>query len=221
MFVDEVESQNEQRLLKYLCLLNMYDPDFKPVPLSAFDPLMQNMYRKGKNKLVLTYGIMPSKRQCWENNISASLQILLNRTSRAGLGGQLRALSIINSLFAKEILSYLQNKLKQSISDIMLELLHSDLFQVNNQSQNQFLGIVKDVMKKRQVQDSGKKDKFSRIVTDVMENEDADKAASILIKTFEISNDPMVAQLLARLYIHFQNWEKAIYYAKKSNRINT
>ncbi|KAJ8302519.1 hypothetical protein KUTeg_018915 [Tegillarca granosa] len=218
-FVDGVESSNEQRLLKYLSLLNMYDPDFKPVPMSAFDPLMQNMYRKGKNKLVLTFGLIPSKRQCWENNISSSLQILLNRTSRAGMGGQLRALSIINSLFAREILSYLKKKLEQSTGEIMLELLNSDLFQVNNQSQSLLLGKVKEIMKKREVQDSGKKDKFSRIVTDVLEIEGADKASSILIKTFEISDDPMVAQQLARLYIHFQNWDKAIYYAKKATEL--
>ncbi|KAJ8303282.1 hypothetical protein KUTeg_019678 [Tegillarca granosa] len=219
-FVDGTESDDEQRLLKYLSLLNTYDPDFKAVPLSAFDPLMQcEMKNKTKSRTILQYGLVSSKqlpRQCWETRISPSLKILLNRTSRAGLGSQLKALSIINSLFAREILTYLQNKSSQSTSETLLELLDSVLFKVNNQSQNQLLYIVKDIMKKRVVQESGIKDKFSRLVTEILDIEDADRAAEILEKTFNMTGDAMVAQQLSRLYIHSRNWEKAVLYARKA-----
>jgi hypothetical protein len=65
----------------------------------------------------------------WEQAISQPLQILLNRNIRAGSGQQLPGLSMINSVFAEEILKFFKKfqKLSEIIS-ITSSISDGDIF---------------------------------------------------------------------------------------------
>ncbi|VDI25344.1 Hypothetical predicted protein [Mytilus galloprovincialis] len=217
-FVEAVDDLDERRLLKYLSLLQMFDSDCPPLPTSAFDPIMIS-YKKG---LKVTYGLVRNHgRQIfnsWDTKISDTLQLLLNRSSQAGLAKQLSGLSIIHPLFAKEIFSCFKRQ-PQCTSQIVLELLNSPLFSSCNMSSNEVLRVVQNMMKKREENEMSIKMKFSRLIMKVLEEENDLKAAEILIKVFQMTKDAMVCQQIARLYIHCQKWESAVKYARTATEI--
>ncbi|XP_021343874.1 sterile alpha motif domain-containing protein 9-like [Mizuhopecten yessoensis] len=211
-YVDSIESELEKYLLLYLAMMNSYDIDFKSIPISAFDTMMST----GSN--VISFGLVSPQRQRlkrrWESHMSSSLQVLLNRSSRGGLGTNLRALSIINKLFAREIFKFLQAKLAMETSGAMLSFLHSPVFDNQNRSVEQVKKIVKDILKKREQLENGTRAKFSPMLVEICLKEDPDKAAAVLLKGFRMTLDPMIAQQIARFYISCKNWEEAIKYSK-------
>ncbi|XP_033754956.1 sterile alpha motif domain-containing protein 9-like [Pecten maximus] len=218
-YVDGIETQEEKDLLLYLALINTYDMDFQPLPISAFDALMKEKY---EINVPFRYGLALSHRQQkieskWERNLSSELKVLLNVSSRSGQGSNLKALSIINPLFAKEIFQYL--KQEASTSCVMLQFLQSAVFKRKNRSVNQAVRVVKDVLKKREPLENGRRQKFSRILTEIMSEEDTERAVSVLRKGFEMTEDPMIAQQIARLYIHSKNWGMATKYAIKATQL--
>ncbi|XP_060084570.1 sterile alpha motif domain-containing protein 9-like [Ylistrum balloti] len=220
-FVDGIDTQEEEELLLYLSLVNTFDIDFQPLPISAFDVLME--VKRGENT-VLNYGLalqhrfQKSERQ-WQTQISNELMVLLNISARSGQGNNLKALSIVSPLFASEIFKYLQESMHRSISSILLQFLQSRVFIRQNRSVDQVIRIVNDLLMKREVLESGKKEKFSRLLTEVLQREDSEKAVQILKKGFDVTDDPRIIQHIARLYIHCKNWEKATEFAIKATQI--
>ncbi|KAK3591479.1 hypothetical protein CHS0354_031585 [Potamilus streckersoni] len=212
-FCDEVMDKNERLLLKFLSLMNAFDQDFQPVPVSAFDTIMHD------NEPICFGLVVPQQqrpKRSWESKISDSLKVLLNRTSRAGLGGQIKAFCIINQLFASEILQYILKDEKKSVSQLTMELLKSDIFKLENMSRDLLVKTVRDILKKRAVKEDGTFEKFSAIVNVLMEKESPDIAVEVLKTGFEMTNDPMIAQTLSRLFIHCKNWPEAINFAKRA-----
>ncbi|XP_033729231.1 sterile alpha motif domain-containing protein 9-like [Pecten maximus] len=213
-YVDSIGIQEEQFLLLYLAMMNSYDIDFQSIPISAFDTMMSPESNRG----VISFGLVSPQRQRskrrWESNMSQPLQVLLNRSSRGGLGTNLQALSIINKLFAREIFKFLQKKLEKETSDAMLFFLSSPVFINQNRSVDQVKKIVKDILKKREQLENGKKETFSPMLLEICSKEDPDKAAAVLLKGFNMTKDPMIAQQIARLYMSFKNWEDATKYSK-------
>ncbi|XP_062605885.1 sterile alpha motif domain-containing protein 9-like isoform X2 [Saccostrea cucullata] len=220
-FVDSIDKQNEMYLIKYLSLINSYDIDFQSVPLSAFDTLMEER-KKGSSKVIYSMGSVSAfcgrrrhpSNLCrnWESTLSQSTDVLLNRNARVSTGGQ--ALSIISKLFAKAILDYIVMKDGLSIGNIMIEFLHHPLFIAENASVRQLKKIVQDILKKREFTEDQKKEKFSPIILEINEKEGKDKVAEVLETGYEKTKDPMLAQQIARFYIHSANWGKAEEYAK-------
>lgn len=213
-FVDSIDVGKERELIKYLSLLNAYDIDFQSIPLSAFDPLME----EGKLR-VISIGSVTAKRaqlfnlkRSWESTLSQSTEVLLNRNARMFSGGQ--ALSIVSKLFANAILDYIIEKEKISVGKIMLQFLRHPLLIMENASTRQLKKIIQDVLKKRDFTEDHKKEMFSPIILKIGDNEGKDMAAEVLEAGYEITENPMVAQQTARFFIHVANWEKAEQYAK-------
>lgn len=214
-FVDNIENEKEMSLLRYLSLMNSFDLDFQSVPISAFDLLMTDRKHTSQKESTTVYrfGIYSPQRRVpkrgWEVNLTQSLLVLINRSARVQFSAQLKGLCIINQLFAKEILKYLQGKMNMKTSDIMIEFLKSPMFCSYNKSVQVLQKIVKDILKKRQILGDNKREKFSPLIMDILHHEDSDKAGEVLMFGFELLNDPMVAQQVARLYYNYKNWEKA------------
>ncbi|XP_061186911.1 sterile alpha motif domain-containing protein 9-like [Saccostrea echinata] len=214
-FVDDIKNEQEQALLCYLSLMNTYDLDFQSVPISAFDPLMSNF----KNIRNVAFGSVTQQRRgfretSWEVNLNPSLLVLVNRSARVDFSSQLKGFCIINQLFAKEIFTYISSKKGITTSAMMMQFLDSALFKSFNRSYEALKKMVKDIMKKRELLSTGRKENFSKLIMEVINNESVDNAAKILEKGFDMFNDAMIAQQIARLYMHAKNWEQAEKYAK-------
>ena len=158
-FVKGVTDENEQKLLKYLSLLNTFDLERSPIQISAFDPIMRSQYKvpavkpKSRTKLL---------NKLWEQAISQPLQILLNRNIRAGSGQQLPGLSMINSVFAEEILKFF--KKFQKLSEIVFEFFESPMFKSNNNAMKDLERVIRNIMKKREDKDEYQRMKFSPLI---------------------------------------------------------
>ncbi|XP_056004003.1 sterile alpha motif domain-containing protein 9-like isoform X2 [Ostrea edulis] len=214
-FVDSINVEKEKYLIKYLSLINSYDIDFQSVPLSAFDTMMDER----RSNTILSMGSVTGRRchpsnlcRNWESTLSQSTVVLLNRNARVSAGVQV--LSIVSKLFAKAILDYIVRKENLCIGDVMIEFLKHPLFLVENASTRQLKKIVQDVLKKREFTVDQKKEMFSPVILKVEEKEGKDKAAAVLETGYEKTKDPMLAQQIARFYIHVGNWEKAEQFAK-------
>lgn len=219
-FVDNIEDEKEKSLLRYLSLMNSFDLDFQSVPISAFDLLMTDKRQttQQQSTTVSTFGIYSPQRrvrkQGWEVNLTQSLLVLINRGARVQFSAQLKGLYIINQLFAKEILRYVQEKMNVKTSDVLIEFLDSPMLHSYNRSVEVLQKIVKDILKKRQILNDNKKEKFSPLVMDILEHEDSDKAGLVLEKGFHLLQDPMIAQQVSRLYYNYKNWGKAVEFAE-------
>ena len=212
-FIDSIEIEKEKYLIKYLSLINAYDIDFQSIPLSAFDRLMDQR----KHTVVFSMGSVTDRRnrqsnfiRSWENTLSQSTEVLLNR-NRLFSGGQ--ALSIVSKLFANAILDYIVGKEKISIGNITLEFLNQPLLTLENSSTRQLKKIIQDVLKKRDFTEDLKKEMFSPIILKIGDIEGKDMAANVLETGYNITKDPMLAQQTARFFISVANWEKAEQYA--------
>ncbi|KAL3856813.1 hypothetical protein ACJMK2_011530 [Sinanodonta woodiana] len=215
-FCDDIMKPNEKKLLKFLSMMNTFDLDFQPLPVSAFDVIMNE-------EMSLSFGLVTPGRlrtgRSWESCISAALKVLLNRASRSGLGKQIPGLCIVNHLFAKEIMNYILKSEKKGVSDVMKEILNSPIVGSRNMTQKQVQKIVMDVLRKRDTLENGMHEKFSPIVMFIEKEEGQDKAAEVLKMGFQMTNDPMIAQQVSRLFIHCKNWEEAKKYAEEATKL--
>lgn len=214
-FIDGIESQTEKCLIKYLSLINSFDNDFQQIPVSSFDPVMEDK----KFTIVLCMGSVSKMRKCsstrkknWENTLSQSSRVLLNLNARVSSGGQ--ALSIVSKLFAKAILDYIVEKENISIGSVMIECLKHHMLKKTNESAKLLKEIIQNILKKREFTADHKKEMFSPIILEIEKKEGNDKAAEVLETGYATTKDPMLAQQMARFYIHVSNWEKAEQYAK-------
>ncbi|VDI58874.1 Hypothetical predicted protein [Mytilus galloprovincialis] len=220
-FVNAVNNEKERKLLKFVSMLNTFDPNYKALPASAFDPIMMS-HEKGKTVILLAgiVGRYSSKKTTWDNNITEPLQILLNNTTetKAGKGKQLTGISVINSLFANQIFScFLEN---QSTSGIFLEFLNSDIFKTRNMAMQEVQLVVERILTKRLPNVFSQKDKYSYVVMKIMKEEDVNNAADVLTCAFEVTQSARVCQEIARLYINSRELKLAKTYAKKATDIN-
>ena len=213
-FVGEIRAFREKQLLKYIALINSFDPDFQNIPMSCFNPIM-NPEQGARKKLPRLGQPTFSKEVHWETSLSQSINVLLNRTSEPCLGGDVKALRIISNNLSREILKTLCQQERKKVSDVMLEFLHSDVFKPSNEStvQSKLVKIMKDMLKKRTATKQGRA-KFSPIVLEIGRDEGYEAAAAVLKVGFDKFDDPMIAQQIARIYIHCQNWKLAEKFAR-------
>ncbi|XP_071113175.1 sterile alpha motif domain-containing protein 9-like [Haliotis cracherodii] len=212
--VNNIKDEKEQRVLKYLALINAYDVDFIPVPVACFDPLMQTPQRCG---MIISTGNQRtySRKKGWETCLSSPLRVLLNKSSRsAGQGTKEQTLRIIHSLLAKAILLKLMEKLGETIVDIMNQLLDSNVFLVDSAYTERLLYIIRNIIKKRCRSKDDRKERFSPFVLAAIDDVDIDGTVNLMIKVFEMSDDAIIAQQIARFYIHCKNWTEAERFAK-------
>lgn len=119
-FVDNIENEKEQSLLRYLSLINSFDLEFQRLPISAFDLLMTDGKRVSQTTTLSSFGIFSpqQRRHGWEINLSQALLVLINRGARVHERGRdhLKGLCIINQMFAKDILRYVLQKMGSTTS---------------------------------------------------------------------------------------------------------
>jgi len=193
--VKAVTKEKERTLLKYISLLNAFDIQYRAVPLAAFDEMMTEYRKVGKKML-------PNR---WENELSNDFLVLVYETLESRIG-YTRALCSNNSLLAKETLKALQRTGDDSeaVSDTALTFFRCNLFD-KFKSREILMNIVKDVLKKRDDFSN-----FSPLILDISDTESGDKARVVLEEGYKLTNDPFVAQQLARLlYIKLEKWDQA------------
>ena len=198
--VKAITNDKEKTLLKYISLLNSFDIQYRAVPLAAFDCMMTEV-RIVKKKVVFSR---------WENELSDAFHVFVYETSEADIGYS-RALCSKNALLAKESLEALLRTSdgKETVGDIVLEFFKCSVF--DSKSREKLLNIVQDVLKKRQRLPNGVHDgDFSPLILHILQTESIDKAHAVLKEGYKLTNDPFVAQHLARLlYIKLGDWNQA------------
>jgi tetratricopeptide (TPR) repeat protein len=214
-FVANITDEKERSLLKYISLINAFDLECRPIPSSAFDSMMVELFwapspRRGSKAI--------SNR--WENKLSNEICILLNETSKPAMG-HIHSLHIINPLLSKEILLELTVRgacfESEALSDVAINFMNrKDIFSVKSIARENLLRIVKDVLKKRGEELSGALADFSPLIQEVVDKESKEKAAVVLETGFVLTNDPFVAQQLARVLYMSSNWEKAKDFIKRA-----
>ncbi|XP_064611780.1 sterile alpha motif domain-containing protein 9-like [Liolophura sinensis] len=210
-FLGGITDIREQTLLKFVSLINSFDVDFKPIPIPCFDPLMVPDSTQRK--------LLQKKR--WESELSSSMKILLVKRPTQGLRGTLQGLRVSNFLLSCEILKKMLLSRQESVVDATLQLLHAPIWKGNDVSLKELKFVIKNLVKKRAWIHGGKSTKFSPLIEKIREEESFDDAASIMDTVYEKTNDAMVAQQIARLYIEAENWEKASKYAKDCTRLKS
>ncbi|XP_048249165.1 sterile alpha motif domain-containing protein 9-like isoform X3 [Haliotis rufescens] len=215
--MNDIDDPKERKILRYLSFLNTYDIDFYAIPVSCFDPIME--VRTKKTVLMQTGLYRVEKRpRGWETTLGSSIRVLLNESSkRMVYGAKTSSIQIINSLLSREILATLLGPSK--LSDIILELLGSEIFEFENANTDFLLGLINNLVKKRATLKDKRVEKFSPLILEIMQKEGEDKAAEVFVEVFKVTNVAMVAQQLARLYIHYRNWSEAEKYAAKATKL--
>jgi len=199
--VKAITNQKERMLLKYISLLNSFDIQYRGVPLAAFDEVMSE-HRKCQKRMILNR---------WENELSDAFHVLVYQAPEPGIG-YTRALCSKNSLLAKESLQALQRTSdgNETVSDVALGFFKCSVLNVICKSQEMLLNIVKDVLKKRERLPSGVSCNFPPLILYILDTESSDKAHAVLKEGYKLTQDPFVAQQLARLlYIKLEKWDQA------------
>lgn len=173
--------------VKYTALLNMYDVSFRGIPVPCFDKLMH--------------------RRNWENDLK-SLP-LLTYTSFTDNKGQYKRLRISCKLLCKYILDIGANE-RYCHGELMEEFMNSTVFRrAIDFAQKKLLEILNEIMKKREWTDSRVRSKFSPFIQMLFDAKRFTQATQCMIMVYEHSEDPVLAQQLARFYISCKNWDEA------------
>jgi len=199
--VKAITNEKERKLLKYVSLLNAFDIQYRGVPLAAFDEMMRECRIVGKRVVS----------NCWENELSDAFHVLMYVTLEPSIG-YTRALCSKNALLAKESLEALWKTSdgSETVSEAALEFFKCSVFAVNCKSREKMLNIVKDVLKKRERLPSGvHSGEFSPLILHISQTQSSKKAKAVLKEGYKLTQDPFVAQQLARLYIKREKWYKA------------
>ena len=203
-YVCGIQSRKEKLLLKFLALLSVYDVDQRPVPLSAFDSFMQEQFCLQK--------------QLWECSLSTDMGMLVNVNSGQCWELGLRTISIFHPLIAQAIMSILRSLdgEQQMLSGFSLTCFDNQFIRSKVTKASQILlARISDTLKHRE-RFHESKEKFSPIIQEIIADESMDKAIEVLKKGFEITEDPFLAQQIARAYIEAKSWDCALEYAKKA-----
>ena len=232
--VNRIEDDKELKLLKMLSVLNMYDIHQRPILTSAFDHFMnQTDLPRG---LKFSWGIIGSHRRpdaliLWENHLSRDIRILLNVNSGHIQAMKLKTICIFHPLMSEAILKVLRerNFLRQEeqsipsqdpeqipLSDIVLEVLYlpflkfKAIYAIRTLLRTNIAGILKN----RERRSTGKVDKFSPLIQEILQKEGTVAASEVLKMGYECTEDVYVCQQVARILIEGRKWDEAHLYAK-------
>jgi len=215
--VANITDERERKLLKYISLINVYDLEFRPLPLAAFDYIMMATSCDKKENVDQQQNVF------WENRLSDGLRILMNESSERGVG-YIQSLRLVNPLLAKEVLNCLRGKKEmdgevETVSDIALEFFNGEkVYKVQSYPRERLMHVVKDVLNKRR---RTPEQKFSPMILDIIENEDngAENACRVMEEGYNFTQDAFVAQTLTRLFIERKQWDPAFRFAKIATNI--
>ncbi len=213
-------TDEEETLLTYLSLLNIYNP--YQVYLSAFDVIMTSVE-------FLNYRLTWN----WKNDISDNVEKFLREFDSNEQYGSGRAVAIIHPDVAAHILQYQAKHQKKSVGDIVLDFLGSPLF-VKTANVTQTLKHLHEatkivLRKRRKTQESNyeRDTKFSPLMekilcpggesTDKASEANLQKAIKILNVALDKFGEPIFAQHIARMcYLCAFNYGNKEHYFKKA-----
>ncbi|XP_059169536.1 sterile alpha motif domain-containing protein 9-like isoform X2 [Physella acuta] len=213
-YCDDIkENKMEIEILRIVAFFNYFSTQFEPIKVSWLDTLFKNRKPDGETE---TIDFIRDVK--WEANLSSSIRFLMNISKYSRKKQPRKCLRIINKMVAGKILDYLKLNTVKKTSQIMLELCEPNVYKQTGQDADSFRKNIIYVARKRESQ-TGKKEKFSSFVTDVIKGEGADIAVKVLIQLYNVSKDAFIAQLISRVYMEMQNWKMAKDYAEKATSL--
>ncbi|KAK6962767.1 sterile alpha motif domain-containing protein 9, partial [Biomphalaria glabrata] len=211
-FSKAVKSDLEIELLKIVSFLNVYDPLFQPVKVIWLDNFM-----KSKQYMSLSRSNFFSREVKWEAKLTEGVKFFLNLSNdRSSKKKSIQSVRIMNKQVAGEILKCMKEKTKSKESDIMLSLCKPSMYRQEGKEAGKYRSLINSVAKKRELDENGKKQKFSGLVIYIQEHEGVEVALHVLETLFEINKDAFTAQLISRVYMFTKNWQKATFYANRA-----
>ncbi|XP_038046630.1 sterile alpha motif domain-containing protein 9-like [Patiria miniata] len=194
---------NELKLIKLCALLNSYIHE-ADIPISCCDTFMAGTWAKGKTIYFTKHTLN------WEKSLSAPFKSMMVITEN-------RTIKILHKSIAEEALRQtLRDCGDQSLADVTLEFLNSELLQSSSYSRKILAKTTHDLLIRRErVEDT--KTGFSVLIEEICEKQGSENAIKILTKGVEILKDAFVAQQLARFYlIKEKNFDMAHTFADKA-----
>ena len=211
--LDAITSDKERLLLKYVSLVNAFELGFHSLPTCAFDTLMVDLpYAPGPRR-------GPHAISCrWETKLSKEIRILTNEVYSQGLG-YIHSIRITSPLLSRVILTQLMkrpNEFAELLSEVVADFFdNNDIFKQTCHARDKLLKSVKNMLVNRARLPSGiPETMFSPLVQEVIDKETMEKAALMLRHGCRLTEDPFVAQQIARLYMRAKDWPQAETYAK-------
>jgi len=199
----DLVSEDELTLLKYISLLNLYNPN--PVFASCFDTLMLSVSLLRKRIF-----------RDWVEDLTHSARIFLRETDCSTHSGSGKAIAIVHPIIACELLDQIAVKNASSVSKITLDFLESSLLEsqpTRFTSKSLFDGANR-MLKNRKKFENGddEQTKFSPLIEKILYVKDEGdgkykateqsihEAAEVLRKGLEKFQDSMLAQQMARVF---------------------
>ncbi|XP_038071589.1 sterile alpha motif domain-containing protein 9-like [Patiria miniata] len=204
---------NEFELIKLCAFLNSYRPE-AAIPISCCDSLMDRRSLPRSRRLL--YSTHPSTRRVapWETLVSSSFQIIVVAEDKE--------LRIFHESIAREALTQTLQIDNQSLVDVAMDFLKSELFRSWSHSKESLKKATRDllVIRKRKKHGDDTETKYAVLIEDIRNKHEPEKAIEILKIGFETLEDAFVAQQLARLYLTLRNIEMAHLYADKALQLD-
>lgn len=228
-FMEHVTA-TEMKVLTCLSLINTYDSDHT-VPPSVFDKLMQE--QTNRELLSIPFGIAHSIKEkqklaqltcsgagCfWKVNMSNPMSLLVTKREDDTL--YTAGICIISQPLARAVLQDIIESKHITLEDVVndiLKLVKEHCHETNPMSKN-FVKIVCSLFKTRQIEETDKREtklKFSDLVLELERILDQNVVLSLMGRCFEITEDAMVGQQLARFNIHIKDFKAAEMAIQKS-----
>jgi hypothetical protein len=223
-----MQSSTERRLLKLLAFINRYDLDFSYLPTAAFNSLMENWVQEYEKRRTITLTCQTadeanrsekktSWRQFaprWETKMSSEFCNLTNQTTTVNFG-EIQSIRLAHPLLSKIVLKVVCKKEQArpiTVGEIAKQLLKVDI-KYTTAADRKLLDVIIRILTIRQIAHDGRKEMFSPLIIELRE-QSVDLAAEVLQMGYELTNNAYIAQHLARLYIVYENWPKAIHYSE-------
>ncbi|XP_059155286.1 sterile alpha motif domain-containing protein 9-like [Physella acuta] len=201
---ESITDVKEVKLMTIMSFINSYDS--RKIPVHYLDCLMlESSLKDGDNSSDSQWSRSPYGEQLLSDAVNA----LLN-TTRTTDGTDV-TLRIFCKLVAKEILLLMKDRTGQQESEIMLEILNSDI-----DVRGPFLKeIIKPIIHSRENLSGDRREDFSEFVKN-LRTEGADVTVKVMKKLYELNENPTTAQLLARFYLSIEELCLAKQYATKA-----
>lgn len=191
-FVDGITDYHQKAALGYTALLNYYDPSFRWIPVSCFDPLLAQ--QQGNHEI-------------WDGFLIANCM----------LEGNVKCVRISDKRFSEYTLDALYPD--ECHAKLMEQLFHSEVFEEDHNSSDFtcLVNIAKEIMKKRKMEpDVKRRCKFSSFIQKLLDNNKSEEAVQCVEVLFEKVDDAFLAQQIARIFIDIKDWDNAKTWGEKA-----
>ena len=208
------KSTKEYKLLKYASVLNSYLGD-AAIPVSSCDEFMASSTMLTTRRHTPTTTAI-KKNIPWEKTLTPSSQMLLIKVQMTGIG--IQGIRIVHRCVAEEILREITDEKDQTLADVVLELLNSDLLRSVSHSKSHLARQMHNLLIRRKKYDLGDSEEtqFSPLIEKVY-TKDKPKALEILESGCELLSHAQYAQQAARLcYILEKDYSRAHEYARRA-----